>query len=46
MIGLLTVVADDRDKLFEAMEALEPTAALVSSDGQPKSNVSDPWSAG
>lgn len=30
VIGLLTVVADDRDKLFEAMEALEPTAALIS----------------
>jgi len=30
VIGLLTVLADDRDRLFEAMEALEPTAALVS----------------
>jgi hypothetical protein len=30
VIGLLTILADDRDKLFEAMEALEPTAALVS----------------
>ena len=31
VIGILTILADDRDKLFEAMEALEPTAALVSS---------------
>ncbi len=30
VIGLLTVLADDRDRLFEAMEALEPTAALIS----------------
>lgn len=30
VIGIVTILADDRDKLFEAMESLEPTASLIS----------------